>query len=179
MIFKNISNFSNINDYLPILNAIIITDMFVLSRVVLKQIKINSLNEWYNKYGLSAILTDVLSIMIGIILTRFFYPFIFKQFNIILFCILAVIIQVTHDLIFAYYFNIIPMGKSRILDTFKKYGKEVGYTIIFADSLMIISSILIGSLLCNLSLNLNIFLLIVLLYIIPYLLYSIDNHLNK
>jgi uncharacterized protein YacL len=173
MIFNNISNFENVSNYLPLLNAIIITDLIVLSRVVFKQIKIKSLNEWYNKYGLSAILTDVLSIMIGIIITRLIYPFIFKKFNIFLFCFLAVIIQITHDLIFAYFFNKIPIRYSQILDTFKKYAKEVGYTILIADALMIISSIFIGSLLSNLSLNKNIIILIILLYISPYLLYSI------
>ena len=173
MIINNISNFSNTSNYLPILNAIIITDLFVLSRVVFRQINIKSLNEWYNKYGLSAILTDVLSIMIGIILTRFLYPFIFNIFNIILFCILAVCIQVTHDLLFAVLFNVIPRGYSKMLDTFKNYGNEVGFTILIADALMMISSILIGSWLNNLTFNTNLILLIVLLYITPYFLYSI------
>jgi hypothetical protein len=174
MFFNNISNFSNTSNYLPILNAIIITDLFVLSRVVFRQINIKSLNEWYNKYGLSAVLTDVLSIMIGIIITRFLYPFIFNKFNIILFCILAVCIQVTHDLLFAVLFNVIPKGYSKMLDTFKKYGKEVGFTILIADGLMMISSILLGSFLNNLNFNTNIVLLIILLYITPYFLYSIE-----
>lgn len=174
MIIKNISNFSNTNDYLPILNAIIITDLFVLTRVVLNQIRIKSLKEWYNKYNLSAVLTDVLSIMIGIILTRFIYSFIFNNFNIIYFCILAVCIQVTHDLLFAYMFNTIPIGRSAMLDTFKKYAKEVGFTILVADALMMISSIIIGSLLANFSLNTNIIILIILLYITPYFIYSIN-----
>ena len=173
MLFQNISNFYNISNYLPILNAILITDMFVILRVVFKQIKIKSLNEWYNKYGLSAIITDVLSIMIGIIIARYLYTIFFKQFNIFYFCILAVTIQVTHDLLFANFFNTIPIGKSSMLDTFKKYAKEVGFTIIIADAMMIISSIILASLLCNLSYNMNIIILIVLLYVIPYLLYSI------
>jgi uncharacterized protein YacL len=174
MIFKNISNFSNVNDYLPILNAIIITDLFVLTRVVFRQIKIKSLNEWYNKYNLSAVLTDVLSIMIGIILTRYIYNFIFKNFNIIYFCILSVCIQVTHDILFAFMFNSIPIGRSAMLDTFKKYAKEVGFTILVADALMMISSIIIGSILANLSLNTNLIILIILLYITPYFIYSIN-----
>lgn len=173
MIINNISTFSNTTNYLPILNAIIITDLFVLSRVVFRKINIKSLNEWYNKYGLSAVLTDVLSIMIGIIITRFLYPLIFNKFSIILFCILAVCIQVTHDLLFAYLFNLVPKGYSKMLDTFKKYGKEVGFTILIADGLMMISSILIGTYLNNLNFNTNLVLLIVLLYITPYFLYSI------
>jgi len=173
MIFNNISDFNNINNYLPILNAIIITDLFVLYRVVSKQIKIKSLLEWYNKFGLLAIIADVLSIMIGIIIARFIYSLLFKKFNIVLFCFVAVLVQLLHDISFAYLFNSISYGKSLILDVFKRYGKEVGYIILLADASMIISSIIIGSLLSNLSLNINIIILIILLYILPYLLYSI------
>ena len=28
--FKNIANFNNVNDYLPLLNAVLITDLFVI-----------------------------------------------------------------------------------------------------------------------------------------------------
>ena len=51
MYLQNISNFSNISDYLPILNGAIITDLVVMLRVVLGQIKSKSLTEWYKKYG--------------------------------------------------------------------------------------------------------------------------------
>ena len=173
MNFNNISNFNDISNYLPILNGIIITDLFVLGCVVFKKIKSKYLLEWYKKYGLLAIIADVLSIMIGIIIARFIYTFLFKNFNIFWFCFIAVSIQIIHDLLFAIIFNLIPRGKSNIFDTFKDYGKELGFVILFADSSMIISSILLGSLLSFLSLNTNIILLIVLLYLIPYLLYSI------
>ena len=74
---KNIIQFNNISDYLPIITAALIVDMIVLSRVVSGYINIKSLNQWYNKFGLFAIIADVLSIVIGIILARFIYPFIF------------------------------------------------------------------------------------------------------
>ena len=173
MFFNNISDFNNVSNYLPILNGIIITDLFVLGNVVLKKIKSSFLIEWYKKYDILAIMADVLSIMIGIIIARFLYSFLFKKFNIFLFCCLAVSIQLFHDILFVFLFNIIPRGKSNILDTFKDYGKELGFIILFADASMVISSILLGSLLSNLSLNANIILLIILLYITPYLLYSI------
>jgi hypothetical protein len=173
MIFNNISNFYDVSNYLPILNGIFITDLFVLGNVVFKKIKSKYLIEWYKKYGLLAIIADVLSIMIGIIIARFIYTFFFKKFNILLFCCLAVSIQLLHDILFAFIFNLIPRGKSNILDTFKDYGNELGFIILFADASMIISSILLGSLLSSFSLNTNIILLISLIYISPYLLYSI------
>jgi hypothetical protein len=173
MIFNNISNFYDVSNYLPLLNGIIITDLFVLGNVVFKNIKSKYLIEWYKKYDILAIIADVLSIMIGIIIARFFYTLLFKKFNILLFCGLAISIQLLHDLLFAFLFNLIPRGKSNILNTFKDYGKELGFIILLADASMIISSIVLGSLLSLLSLNTNIIILIILIYITPYLLYSI------
>ena len=50
---NDISNFYNINNYLPILNGAIITDLGVILLVILGYIKSKTLREWYNKYGLS------------------------------------------------------------------------------------------------------------------------------
>ena len=173
MIFKNISNFTNTTDYLPILNAAIITDLIVIIRLVLGYINSKTLKTWYNKYGVWSIIADVFSIIIGLIITRFIYPFIFTKYSIVKFCILAVFVQVTHDLLFAWFFQSISKGKSQILDTFKDYANELGPVILLADALMMISTILIGSLLASFSLNTNIIILIISLYIIPYFLYSI------
>jgi hypothetical protein len=175
MIFKNISNFNNIYDYLPIVISALIVDMYVLSRVVFGYIKIKSLNDWYNKFGFLAVVADVLSLVIGIIIARFIYSFFFTNYSLILFIFLTCCIQIIHDLSFAYFFSIVPRNKSIILDVFKDYGKEVGYTILLADSLMIIGSILLGSILASYSLNIQIIILIISLYILPYLLYSIKQ----
>ena len=173
--FKNISNFNNVYDYLPIITSALIVDMFVLSRVVFGYIKIKSLNEWYNKFGFLAVVADVLSIVIGIIIARFIYTSFFSNYSLILFIFLACIIQNIHDLSFAYFFSIIPRNKSLILDIFKDYGKEVGYTILLADSLMIIGTILLASYITSLNINIQIIVLIISLYILPYLLYSIKQ----
>ena len=170
---KNISNFNNVSDYLPIISAALIVDMVILFRIVSGSINIKSLNEWYNKYGILAVVADVLSIVIGIIVARFLYPFIFKNYSLILFLLLTVFVQVTHDLSFAAFFNSIPRNKSSILDVFKDYAKEVGVTILFVDALMMISTILLGSYLATLNPNNNIIIFIISLYILPYLLYSI------
>jgi len=171
--FHNISDFSNIQDYIPIINGAIITDLIVIFLVIQKQIKSISLREWYNKYGLSGVLADVLSIVIGVLITRFIYPFIFNKFHLFLFICLAVFIQCIHDLLFAKLFYTIPKGKSQILDTFKRYADENGWQILLADALMMISTILLASLLSSFGQNSNLVMLIVVLYLIPYFLYSI------
>jgi hypothetical protein len=171
--FKNLSKFDEVGDYLPIISAALIIDMIVLLRIVFGYINIRSLNEWYNRFGLLAVIADVLSIVIGIIIARFLYSFIFKEYSLILFLLLTVFVQIIHDLSFAALFNSIPRNKSSILDVFKDYAKEVGVTILFADALMMISTILLGSYLATLKPNNNIIIFIISLYILPYLLYSV------
>lgn len=172
-LFQDISRFSNTTDYLPILNGAILTDIIVIFMAIQGIIKSPALLEWYNSYGISGVLADVLSIVIGILLTRLLYPFFFDTFNILFFLIIAVIIQCIHDLVFSQIFYGIPKGKSRILDTFKKYTNESGVLILIADALMMVSASILASLFVALGSNLNIVLFIVLLYLVPYFLYSL------
>ena len=75
--------------------------------------------EWYKKYNLSAVIADVLIIVIGIIIARFVYPYVFgESFSLIKFIGLAVLIQITHDILFYYMFKLVPRGKNMMLDTF-------------------------------------------------------------
>ena len=66
---KNISDFKNVNDYLPIITSALIVDMAILLQIIFGYIKIDSLNNWYKKFGFLAIIADVLSIVIGIIIS--------------------------------------------------------------------------------------------------------------
>ena len=77
----DISNFNNVSDYLPILNSVIITDLFVIILLFIGFIKSKVLQHWYRKLTLSAVIADVLIIVIGIILTRFFYPYVFSKYS--------------------------------------------------------------------------------------------------
>ena len=170
--FKNISNFYNVNDYLYILNAAIIVDLIVIFLSNINYIKSISLKKWYKLFTLSAFIADVFSIVIGIILTRIFYYMIFKHVNLILFIILAVIIQLIHDLTFYKFFSSIKKGKNKMLDVFKEYAKEMSYKILIADAEMIIATCIISSLLANFSISVNIFLFIVLFYLAQYFIYN-------
>ena len=83
-----------------------------------------------------------------------------STFSIIKFIILAVIVQVTHDILFYLFFENVPRGMNKMLDTFKDYAKDVSYKAILADSGMIIMASLIASYLASKSLNVNIITLI-------------------
>jgi uncharacterized protein YacL len=171
--FKNISNFYNVNDYLYILNAAIIIDVIGIYLSNVNIIKSYPLKKWYKLFGLSAFIADVFSIMIGIIIARFFYKMIFNNFNIILFIILAIIIQLIHDLLFYNLLTVVKKGTNKMLDIFKEYTNDKGsYKILFVDAGMILSTCILASLLANFSISINIFLFIVLFYLAQYFIYN-------
>jgi hypothetical protein len=170
--FKNIANFNNVNDYLPLLNGVLLTDLFVIFLLNAKIIKSQVLKKWYRLYNLSAVIADVLIIFIGLIIVRYIYYYIFDEFSIINFAFLAVVVQIIHDILFYIFFVNIPRGTNKMLDTFKDYANEASYKAIFADSGMMIMSSFIASYLANKNLNTNIIVLILSLYLLPYLLYN-------
>jgi hypothetical protein len=170
--FKNIANFNNVNDYLPLFNAVLITDLFVISLLNTSVIKSQVLKKWYVQYNLSAVIADVLIILIGLIITRAIYYYIFNNFSLLKFIIIAVIVQIVHDILFYIFFSNIPRGTNKMIDTFKDYAKEVSYKAILSDSGMMIMSCIVASYLVNTSTNVNIIVLISLLYLLPYLLYN-------
>jgi len=170
--FKNIANFNNTSDYLPLFNGVLITDLIVIFLLNTKIIHSSVLKEWYNKYNLSAVIADVLIIYIGLIITRFLYYYIFDTFTIVKFVMLAVIVQIAHDILFYICFKNVPRGTNRMLDTFKDYANQVSYGAILADSGMMILASLIASYLASKSLNINFIVMIVSLYILPYSIYN-------
>ncbi len=169
----DIHNFKNTADYLPILNGVLFTDLVVILLLMKGAFQSKVLQKWYKDLSLSAVIADVLIIVLGIIIARFLYPYIFSKYSLLKFIGLAVLIQVTHDILFYFFCQSIPRGKSRILDIFKDYGKEKGSGAIIADSLMMISSILLASYLKGQNLNTNMIILILLVYLVPYMLYSL------
>jgi hypothetical protein len=169
---KNIGDFNKVSDYLPLFNAVLITDLFVIFLLNIMVIKSKVLRQWYSQYNLSAVIADVLIILIGLIITRAIYYYVFDSFSLLKFIILAVIVQITHDILFYIFFSNIPRGVNKMIDTFKDYANEVSYKAILADSGMMIMACLIASYLVNKNTNTNIIVLISFIYLLPYLLYN-------
>jgi hypothetical protein len=71
--FKNIANFSNTLDYLPLLNGVIITDLLGVLLSNMGLLKSNVLKKWYIEYNLSAIISDVTIILLVLIITKTIY----------------------------------------------------------------------------------------------------------
>jgi hypothetical protein len=166
----DISHFTQVGDYLPIITAALMTDMVFLANATSFSSK--QLLRWYHLFGLSAVLADTLILVIGVILTRFFYYRVFKSFSLIKFCALAVVIQIVHDLVFALFFQMVPRNTNKMLDVFKDYANEKKFGILLADAAMVLSTCVIAALLVNFKLNTNIILLIVTIYVVPYFLHK-------
>ena len=62
--FSNIANFNNTGDYLPLLNGVLLTDMFVILLSNTRIIDSRVLRQWYENYNLSAVVADILIIFI-------------------------------------------------------------------------------------------------------------------
>jgi uncharacterized protein YacL len=136
MIFKDISNFNNVNDYLPIFNGCLNADLIFMFLLYHGAVKSKMLKLWYKKFTLSAVIADVFILMIGIIITRFIYKYFFNEFSILKFTALAVCVQIIHDILFYLLFKNTPLGYNYMLDFFKKYADELGGWAIIGDSFM-------------------------------------------
>ena len=171
--FKDISNFSNINDYLPILNGAVLSDIIIIFILYYTPF-FNSkyLMKWYETYRLSGIIADVFIIIIGFVITRYIYSRLNLEWNPLKFLLLYLIVQITHDFLFYLFFNSVPRGLNRMLDLFKDYAIEVSYKAILGDSFMIIIAVIAAMIFANFSLNTNIIILVVLIYLIPFVLYT-------
>jgi hypothetical protein len=170
--FKNIAVFNNTNDYLPLFNGVLLTDLFVIALSNAKVIDSRVLKTWYADYNLSAVIADVLIIFIGLIIVRAIYYYIFAEFSLLKFVFLALIVQVIHDMLFYAFFKSVPRGMNKMLDTFKDYANEVSYKAVISDGGMMIMAAVVASYLAGKNLNTNIIVMILLLYILPYLLYN-------
>ena len=89
-------------------------------------------------------LCDTLILVIGIVLTRFVYRFVFKSFSLVKFIGLACAIQIVHDILFYIFFQSVPR---------------------------MVMAVLFFALLAQQSLNTNIIVLIVALYTMPYFIF--------
>jgi hypothetical protein len=177
--FADISKFDNIEDYLPIIVAILIVEVItiIISFTNITQTLTNStqssfLKVWYKKYGLSAVLADVSLIFLGFVIARAIYPYIFEEFSMPNFILLLVAIQATHDILFYLMILTIPKGVNKIIDILKDYADEVSYWAILGDSAMMIFSALIAGYLATFGANTNIIMLAFFIYILQYIIYT-------
>lgn len=171
--FADISNINDNTDLLYIITAVVIVDMIVI--LLARDIKLfgKNINQWYDKFGITAVILDVLIIVIGFIITRYIFNVIELEFSPELFILVALTVQVIHDTaLYEFVIKPYPVGNNQVIDVYKSYANENGFYIILADSAMVLSSAVLAMYLKNKPMHETTSLLVVGLYIIPYFLYQ-------
>jgi len=153
---------------LDIVSAVVVVDFVTI--VLSKFFNLGkSLDKWYAKFGMTAVLSDCLIIILGIQLALLIEP---KAgwFHLLM---MALAIQVFHDIWF--YFAIvipIPKGHNEIIDLFKEYADENSYKIVVADSLMVVSTVVLAETLSYYQESLVAFVGLLATYALTYIIYT-------
>ena len=168
-------NYNNKFEYVPIITANIYADLFIIFITFSKiYIKIKSLEGWYKKYRLSAMIADILIGVLYILLGRYLVYKSGIQIGLTAFAGICVFIQVIFDFLFYIFFTIVPKGSNDMLDFFKGYSKEAGTGALLGDSVLVIMAVIISALLNQSSYDTNIVFLIMSIYLTPYFIYMKD-----
>lgn len=147
------------------LSAVILTDLIFLVANRYDYIKSEKLKEWYEKYGLLAVMSDVAVIWLVFFGTKYFTSYTGWK---LMLAILAV--QIAHDFLFYAAFCAFPRGFSESMDFFKDYAKEIGFKAVIGDSAMMVMAFVLHWLLAKVATNKSLEMLVLgfSVYMIPY-----------
>lgn len=155
-------------DLLHISSAVVWVDFFTMALSKVFHMT-NSLDVWYQKFGIVAVLSDCLVIVLGVMIAQFISP----SASVTTLAGLSVLVQVIHDYLFYVLVILgIPRGHNSMIDLFKNYSAEGGYKIILADSAMIASTVFLGDYLTTLNRNTVSFIGLLGAYSLTYILYT-------
>jgi hypothetical protein len=172
----NLANYRATEDWWFILPAILFVDVFIIFLCrFYPQVFGKPINDWYDEFGLAAVLSDVTIIAIGIAIARYIYSVFFMEsegWSIYYFVALAVVIQIVHDIVFAYgVVDKIPQGHNAMIDVFKSYIKA-GPKILLVDAVMIAGSIIAAAAMKNQDSHYTVSGFLVTAYALSYILFT-------
>jgi hypothetical protein len=172
----NITNFNQNGDWFYLVIAAIVVDFIVIALAKYPgpqpYFKVTALNEWYQRFGVLAAISDITSALIGIAAARYIYTSVgFKGPLLFVACIIA--FQLFHDAFF--YLAVIlklPTGENQMIDVFKSYAAENGSKILVADALILLGTAAIGSFLKSLPAHYTVSTGLLSIYAMTYILYT-------
>ena len=138
-----------------------------------------SINSWYTKFGWSAVILDVLSVIIGFYITKYLYLYILNKGlissknTLIKFLLLMLLVQIIHD--FTFYFTVIKnskLGTNQIMDELIDYSNNIGVGAVIGDSFMYLLATPLLYYLLKLKTEDNQFISLICGYIIGYIVYQ-------
>ena len=165
--------------FLHFLTASVVIELFMM--ILFRFTKSSrAINNWYDNLGWTAVILDVLSILIGFYIAKFIYEYLVKEkyintdHELYKYLGLVLLIQIIHD--FSFYLFVIkpyPKLKNRVIDEFKEYAKYYQSQAVIADSLIyIFTTPLLYLYIQKNNINTNTFISIVCFYLIGYLIYQ-------
>lgn len=152
-------------DILSLATAAIWVDFFtvVLSKYVFTG---EAIKQWYNQFQYVAVLSDTLSVMIGVMLANMLLP----KMNLI---VSSIIVQVIHDVFFGVIvLGFIPAGHNQMIDLLKTYQTESSFGILLYDALMMSSTVVLMNYLTNIKKETVILLALIGAYALTYIIYT-------
>jgi len=155
-------------DVLRLITGALVVEFWVIYIFKVLGLGKKSVKSWYNNFGAIAVLSDVTSVLIGVMIAYFLVP----GADTFMLATYSVIVQIIHDVL--YYLLIvvqIPRGTNAVIDLMKDYAKELSWGPIVADSMIMVSTVGVYSLLKGSSTTQLSFISFVALYAITYVVY--------
>ena len=141
----DISDYHELTDWGFLLTAALVVEAVVIAITrFFPAFSGKYLNLWYSRFRLSAILQDILSVLLGFGIARYVYTeYVYPNYdwNPTYFTGLAVLIQVVHDVLF--YIGVVrqvPEGQNGMVDIFKKYAETTSYKAVIGDSAIMVGT---------------------------------------
>lgn len=181
--WEDISDSENHFDWIYIIIGVLLVEVTVIALArFFPDVFGKTLNIWYNRFKLSAVIADVVIILIGFWIARYVYSewvWPTHDWNPAYFTGTTVVVQLAHDLLF--YLGVIrpiPQGSNAMMDVFKEYAESGGAKILAADSMMMIGSSIASMLLKSAPGFVTVFAGLIGLYIVPYILEAKNQYSN-
>jgi hypothetical protein len=152
--FGDLTQIGNTNTQLSFVASALVVELIILIlfRLTNSPLTGKEINQWYDVYRFDAILLDTLSLIIGFILASFLYPLFFGEFNLGIFLLVVLGVQITHDYLFWRYVIVpLPKGHNKVIDTMKIYAEKAKGGAIIGDSIMYVMGVPIASILLYLA----------------------------
>jgi len=181
--WQDISDVDNHLDWIYIIIGVLLIEVTVIALTrFFPDVFGKNLNIWYNRFKLSAVIADVVIILIGFWIARYIYSewvWPTQDWNPTYFTGTAVVTQLVHDLLF--FFGVIrpiPQGHNAMMDVFKDYAEGGGAKILAGDSMMMIGSSIASMLLKAAPGFVTVFAGLIGVYILPYILETRNQYSN-
>jgi hypothetical protein len=168
----DIGDYKSADDIIPIGSATIVAINFATILTRMGVIGGQSLNTYFDTFGLEGILANVSLIVIMFQVARWGYTSFYAKthaWSPFVFVCLLIFVQLIHDLLFYYgAINLVPTGNNEMIDALKRYSKEHGPRALAAHAAFLIFVGAIAMFFKERSMIFTIIVVTITMYMLPY-----------